>query len=195
MRFLGFAFLLLLSHHALSCECSPLQPISKENSKAYNVIFFGKVDSVGVCGKDGISTAYFTIEELYKGAIGKQAHIDFDCGSACLMSFAKGEEWLIYASYPAFDKLTVSLCEHSRKHIDDVSKDYYAITSQRSFADEKHWLQTELGIQPFVVKIDLNEQQKTLKPHNDQPSGWKKIGLLVLSLLTMLVVLMISKRK
>ena len=195
MRYI-FTFLLIVSSgYLFSCECPPLQPISKELSKNYNVIFFGKVDSVSACAKDGISTVYFTISELYKGAVSAHVKIDFDCASPCLMSFEKGEEWLIYASYPKFDKLTVSLCEHSRKFISEVSKDYYFISSQRTFEQEKQFLKTELGIQSFVEKNDLNEQQKVLKPHNDQPSPINKLFLLLVSVGVMSIVFLVARKK
>src|SRR5438105_5526375 len=106
---------LFLSKISLSCQCPPLQPISKEVCANYNVIFFGKVDSVKKCGTDGISTAYFTINELYKGEVEQHVKIDFDCASDCMMNFSKDDEWIIYASYQRFDLMTVNMCEHSRK--------------------------------------------------------------------------------
>lgn len=196
MRFWFSLLVLILSLKVSSaCECPPLKPISTELCRNYNVIFYGTVDSISACGKDGISTVFFSIIELYKGAVSKNVKIDFDCASPCLMSFEKGEEWLIYSSYPAFDKLTVNLCEHSRKYIADASKDFYTITSQRSFMDEKQFLFKELGIQSFVVKNDLNDQQKMLKPHNEQPSGLNKLFLLLISVAVMGVVFFVAKRR
>ncbi len=188
-------FLLFTSSYLFPCDCPPLQPVSKDLCKTYNVIFYGKVDSVSSCGKDGISTAYFTINELYKGAVSKEVKVDFDCASACLMSFEKGEEWLMYATYQKFDLLTVTICDHSRKHFDDESKDFYSIAAQRTFDQEKLFLKTELGIQPFVIKNDLNEQQKIFKPHNDQPSDINKLWLLLISLGTMGIVFLLARKR
>ena len=150
-------FLLLFSNYSFSCECPALQPISKELCKNYNVIFYGKVDSVSVCGDNGISTAYFSIKELYKGAVSEKVKINFDCATSCLMSFEKGEEWIIYASFRKFDILSVNICEHSRKYFDDETKDFYSVAAQRTFQQEKLFLKTEFGIQPFIINNDLNE--------------------------------------
>ena len=192
-----FFFLLLIIPAAkiVACQCPPLQPISKELSNKYNVIFYGKVDSVSACAADGISTVYFTINELYKGAVSQHVKIDSDCASPCLMSFEKGEEWIIYASYPKFDKLTVSLCEHSRKFISNIANDYYFITSQRTFEQEKQFLKAELGVQSFIERNDLNEQQKVLKPHNDQPSRVNKLFLLLVSMVVMGIVFLVARSK
>ena len=194
-RIFFFLLLLFTSSKTFACQCPPLQPISKELCKNYNVIFYGKVDSISACALDGISTVYFTINELYKGAVSPHVKIDFDCASPCLMSFEKGEEWIIYASYPKFDKLTVSLCEHSRKFISNIANDYYFITSQRTFDQEKKFLETEFGVQSFVEKNDLNDQQKVLKPHNDQPSPINKLFLLLVSIGVMGVVFLVARKK
>jgi len=195
MRYFFILFFFLQSFISVSCKCSPLEPISKELSKSYNVIFWGTVDSVNVCGKDGISTAYFTITELYKGKAQKNMKVDFDCATSCLMSFTKGEEWLIYSSYQKFDLLTVNICEHNRKMFSDISQDYYIQDAKRTFEEEKQFLRTTFGIQAFSEKNSINEMQKQLKPHNDLPSGINKVLLLVISLLTMGVVFYFARRK
>ncbi len=192
--FLSF-LLILLSNYLFPCECPTLQPVSKELCKNYNVIFYGKVDSVSNCNTRGRSIAFFTISELYKGAVSSSVKINFDCASECLMSIDKGEEWIIYASYEKFDVLTIKLCEHSRKHFRNEKDDFYFIAAKRSFDDEKLFLRTELGIQPFIIQNDLNEQQKIFKPHNDQPSDTNKLLLLLVSLGTMGIILFFTRKK
>jgi hypothetical protein len=195
MRYFFILFFFLQSFISVSCKCSPLEPISKELSKNYSVIFLGTVDSVSVCGKDGISTAYFTITELYKGKAQQKMKVDFDCATSCLMSFTKGEEWLIYSSYQKFDLLTVNICEHTRKMFNDISQDYYMQDAKRTFEEEKLFLRTTFGSQTFSENNSMNEMQKQLKPHNEQPSGINKILLLVISFITMGVVFYFSGRK
>ncbi len=172
-----------------------MQPISKEGCKAYNVIFYGKVDSVSSCDTKGMSTAFFTIKELYKGSVSQNIKVNFDCSSDCLMSFEKGEEWIIYGTYQKFDLLTVKLFEHSRKHFKDEKDDFYFPDANRTFDEEKQFLKNELGIQPFIIQNDLNEQQKIFKPHNDQPSDWAKLWLLLTSLVTMAIILYFTRKK
>src|ERR1700739_2515548 len=110
-----FILFLLFSKIIIACECPELKPVSKELIEKYDVVFFGKVDSVGSCSTQGQSFVYFSVNELYKGTTQQQVKIEFDCSSACLMSFAKDEQWLMYTTYKKFDFLTVNLCSHSRK--------------------------------------------------------------------------------
>lgn len=193
-QFLSLLFL-ISSSYLFSCECPALQPISKVLCKNYNVIFYGKVDSVSACDSKGMSIAYFTIKELYKGTVSQNIKVNFDCASECLMSFTKGEQWIVYGTYPKFDMLTVKLCEHSRKYFDNEKDDFYFPASNRTFEEEKQFLKNELGIQPFIVQNDLNEQQKIFKPHNDQPSDWTKLWLLLTSLGTMAIILYFTRKK
>ncbi len=178
-----------------ACECPLIKPVSKEICKEYDVIFFGKTDSISVCTEQGRSSAYFTITELYKGAVQQYCKVDFDCSSACMMSFSKDEEWLIYASFKRFDLLTVNLCSHCRKWFADPLQDFYQAAATRTFEKEKQFLKTELGIQSFAKNNKLNEEQADLKPHNEQPSPMDKLWLLLISLLVMLVVFFITKNK
>ncbi len=188
-------FLLLFSKLSFSCQCPPLQPISKKICTDYNVIFFGKVDSVSVCGKDGISTAYFTINELYKGAVEQHVKIDFDCASDCMMNFSKGDEWLIYSTYQRFDLMAVNICEYSRKLFSDATQDIYQIASHRTFEQEKQFLKYTFGVQSFTKNNDRNKKQNNLRPHNDQPSAMNKLWLLFVSFTVMGIVYYIAKKK
>ena len=185
----------LFSKIIFSCECPSLQPISKTLCTNYDVIFFGKVDSVSACMKEGIATAYFTIKELYKGNVEQEVKIDFDCSSACMMSFEKDDEWLVYSTYQRFDLMTVNLCGHSRKLVNDAAQDVYELTAQRTFEQEKQFLKLMLGVQSFVKKNPINRQQSDLKPHNDQPSGMNKLLLLLVSFLVMAIVYYVTRNK
>jgi len=188
------ALLVFVSCLSLACECPPIEPASKKTCESYDVIFYGKVDSIRPCSTQGLGTAYFSIISLYKGSAEQHVSVDYDCTSACMMSFAKGEEWIIYSVYQHFDLLTVSLCSHSRKKITDGTADFYEAASQRSFSGENTFLETTLGIQPYASHNALNDQQKELQPHNEQPDALHKLWLLLISLGVMAVVFIISKK-
>jgi len=196
MKSLIVVFISFISFTAFACDCPLIQKIDAESLKKYNVVFYGVVDSVSSCNTEGLSIAYFTIEELYKGETEKNIKITFDCSSSCMMSFAKGEKWIIYAVYKKFEVLAAHFCEHTRKYYSDEKQDAYAFTiSQQTFEQEKKYLITNLGIQAFVEKNKLNEQQSLLKPHNDQPSGLNKILLLIVSFVVMIIVFLVSRKK
>lgn len=185
--------LFLFSKVIIACKCTT-PPISNQVFKKYEIIFYGKIDSVSRCTTEGIATAYFTISELYKGKVEKQVEVNFDCSSSCMMSFSKGEEWLIYATYQRFDVLLAKFCEHSRKCIIN-SKDYYLINSQKTFEEEREFLKTNLGIQSFIHKNDLNQEQKNLKGRNEQPSNLNKLWLLLVSLGIMIIIYYVSRNR
>jgi len=190
-----FTFLLVVvSFFAFACECPPIEPASKKICEQYDVIFYGKVDSIIPCGTEGIGTAYFSIISLYKGSAEQHVSVDYDCTSSCMMSFAKGEEWIIYSVYQHFDLLTVSLCSHSRKKITDGSADFYEAASQRTFSAETSFLETTLGIQPYASHNALNDKQKEMQPHNEQPSALNKLWLLLISLAVMAIIFIGSKK-
>jgi hypothetical protein len=191
-------FLLLIFCFVFSCckacECPPIDPVSKKNADNYDVIFYGKVDSIVPCGNSGIGTAYFTIINLYKGAAEQKISIDYDCTSACMMSFVKNDEWIIYSMYQKFDLLTVNICSHSRKKIIDSSADFYQVSSGRTFDQENELLKKIYGVRSFSSHNQLNDQQKEFQPHNEQPSAINKLWLLLISLLVMIVIFFISKK-
>ncbi|MGQ0829074.1 MAG: hypothetical protein ACT4ON_11855 [Bacteroidota bacterium] len=181
--------------YSLACQCPTLFLISKDLCEKYEVIFYGKVDSVSPCGTNGISTAHFTIKELYKGIVEQHVQIDFDCSSSCMMSFSKGDEWIIYSIFQRFDLLTVNICGHSRKFFPGAAQDVYQIASDRSFEQEKQYLTKILGIQSFIKKNELNEQQNDLAHQNKQPSGIHKLLLLLASVLAMGIVYYVTRKK
>ena len=89
---------------AVACKCGEHPVLDKQQCDLYNVIFKGKVDSISGC-RDGYATAYFRIQELYKGKSLEQVSVRFDCESDCQLSVGNGEEWLVYARYFQYNKL------------------------------------------------------------------------------------------
>lgn len=194
MRLFFFAISLFFTHILFACECPVLEPISKDNISRYDIVFDGRVDSVSTCDSVGLAQVYFTINELYKGSVYCTLSLNFDCSSECLMSFTKGEEWLIYASYKKFDFLAINLCSHSRKHFDNDAEDFYMMAAQRTFAEEKQFLKENMS-----AAACLSEENAVLETdigmHNKQPSGLNKILLLIISLAAMVVVYIVTKKK
>jgi len=178
-----------------ACECPPIKPSSEEIFKNYDAIFMGKVDSVSACSSHGTSTAYFFINELYKGSVQQHLKVTFDCSSDCMMSFSKDEEWIMYATFQRFDLLVVNLCSHSRKLFTDASQDYYQIAAQRTFEEEKQFLKSALGIHSFAQNDIQSQQQTDIKSDNEQPSGINKLWLLLISFATMAIVYFITRNK
>lgn len=190
-----FFIFLFLSNLSFACQCPTLSPISKDLCNKYEVIFYGKVDSVSPCATNGISTAHFTINELYKGEVEQHVKVDFDCSSACMMSFSESDEWIIYSIFQRFDLMTVNICEHSRKFFSDATLDIYEIASHRTFEQEKQFLNKALGIQSFIKKNELNEQQNNMAHHNTQPSAMNKLWLLLASAVAMGIVYYVTRKK
>jgi len=187
-------FFFLSSFRMLACVCDSQMPISKEQFENYDVIFYGKVDSLFI-ESTGTAIVVFSVKELYKGNCEKEIRIIYDNSSSCMMTFELGAEWLIYASYQEFDKLKVHFCSHSRKLFLANEKDIYLSNAGKTFEEEVLFLQTNLGIQKLIVRNDLIKQQSDFKPHNEQPSGSNKIILLVVSLVIMIIVYVITKNR
>ena len=120
--------------------------------------------------------------------------VDYDCTSECLMSFAKGDEWIIYGTFSRFNQVLVNICSHTRKKINEASQDFYAVQSGKSFDQEEALLLSSLGIQPFAAHNELNDQQTEMRPHNDQPASLTKLLLLCASLVVMVIIYIGSKR-
>lgn len=195
MKKLLLSYFLLTACLSFACECPPLAPVSLTNAQGYDVLFYGSVDSVSACDPKGKAIAYFTITELYKGNVVKHVPLNFDCASECLMSFAKGEQWLVYAKYEKFDFLKVTLCDHSRKKFMDATQDIYQFAAGRTFEDEKLFLNKSFGLQQFIQENSLNKQQNELGPKNQQPTAWGKVILLFVSLTAMGLVYFFTRKK
>ena len=192
----SYLFLFILfSHVAFACDCPPINPVSKDICNTYDIIFSGKVDSVSNCNVQGFATAYFTIDELYKGSVQQNIKINFDCSSSCMMSFVKDEKWLIYSSFQKFDVLNVVLCGYSRKFFNEAAQDFYQVQAQRTFDEEIFFLKATLGIQQYSQTDEINQQQSDSNPRNEQPSGFYKLGLLLISFATMVIVYFVTRNK
>lgn len=194
MRYYLFLFLLVAAKISLACKCNPVEPISKEVCAQYDAILLAHVDSVTPC-VNGSSIAFISSEELYKGNVNQQLQVEFDCASSCLMSFEKGEKWLLYANYKRFDLLTVSLCGNSRKFFTDETQDFYALQAQRSFNQEAEFLKKELGIQAYTNDNTAIENANEVAARNEQPSGLSKLILLGISLLVMIIIFYFTRKK
>ena len=195
MKHLILIFLIVISNLTFACKCNPLLPISKNLCDTYNVIFYGMVDSIAESSEKGFNTAFFTIKELYKGNVQQQIKINYNATSSCMMSFSKNEEWLIYAKYKMFDHLRVSICDHNRKYFNESSQDFYQLTAQRTFNEEIAFLKSTLGIQPFAKANVLNEQREQFKPHNIQPEPINKLGLVLVSVVSMVIIIFLTRNK
>lgn len=196
MKFKLLLISILFVSEIFSCDCPPISKIDLERIKSYDVIFVGKVDSVVNSEKEGMGKAYFLIDTLFKGTTAKTIVINFDCVSSCMMSFEKGEKWLIYAKYEKFDYAVAHFCEHSRKSfLKNEDDTYYALIAGQSFKEEIAFLLKQLGVKEFVKNNELNEMQTLYKPHNDQPSGINKIILLILSFLSVIVIYYFGRKK
>ena len=188
-------FFLMFTKAVLGCECPTLSAITKESCASYDVIFSGNVDSVAECDTKGLSIAYFTVLELYKGNIQQQVKVNFDCSSECLMSFAKGETWLIYGKYKRFDLLTVNICGHNRKFFADEAQDFYMMTAQRTFEQEKQFLKETFGTREFISNETQTTPATGLLSRNEQPSGTNKLFLLLISFVVMAIVFLVTQNK
>lgn len=178
-----------------ACICVPLVPVTKEHCEKYDVIFYGTVDSISTCNDKDRAIAYFTIKALFKGKVQKSVEVFYDCNTECLMSFSGDEAWLIYAKYSKFDKLEVSICEHSRKKAAAGAEDYYVLDAKRTFEEELKFLEDNFSIQEATDLIVVNNAGTEAGRHNDQPSNTGKIILLSISLLAMGLVYYITRRK
>lgn len=186
----------LFSKIIFAYECPPNKQISIDLFNNYDVIFLGKIDSVASPSDRTYSTVYFLINELYKGTAKEYQEVNYDCSSSSMMSFSKGEEWLIYANYKKFNLLTVTLCSHSRKYFTNNYQDYYQIEAQRTFDEEKIFLKTTLRTHTFIKNNELlQEQGGELLNRNKQPSGIVKLLLLLISLITVVIIFFITKKK
>lgn len=195
MKKFFLSFFILFPTYCFACECGTLSPLSKEVCKNYDVIFYGTVDSIGVCSDKWSATAYFSIVDLYKGKVKQQVEVNFDCNTECMMSLAAADEWIIYAKYSKFDFLQISICEHSRKKFKDDTQDFYFIESKRTFNEEIDFLKTNLGVRDFIEPIIINNTLTDTSRHNTQPSAWGKVTLLLVSLVVMAVVYFVTRKK
>jgi len=198
MKLKLFFILFVTSKIIISCDCPPLNKINSQELKKYDVIFIGTVDTILSIDDRGMATAIFIVDTVFKGNIEREVAIFYDAISSCMMSFEKGQKWLIYSKYKRFDYIVAEFCEHSRRCFSNNEDDkHYSLISQQSYSSEKEFLVKTLGVQKLIDKNKLNEQQKLHRPHNIQPSGYAKLILLASSLIVMVGIywFFIKKRK
>lgn len=179
LRFFGIAILLFIFNPARACEC-PLSRLAKNETKKYEIIFKGKVDSVRTCG-DRPGSAVFKIEELYKGNAGTRFTVLFDCNSECAAKFTTGDEWIIYGNYKQIASMQMDWCSRSRKYFKNENEDYYAVNYGNDYYDEVKFLRDSLGLHRLL------QSQETAAARNKLPNVTETILLAVGSLLAIIL--------
>jgi len=115
MRSVLVVVLVVLSlHKILACNCPPISKPDSSVYAAYDVIFVGTVKSIGPCYK-GMSEVTMVVRSLHKGKLFAETPLKADCETDCQMSFAQGDEWIIYGKYESYGVPMVELCSHSRR--------------------------------------------------------------------------------
>lgn len=179
---------------AYACQCAPLQKLSKAQADSYDMIFLGTVDSVGACEGDK-SSAYFMIEQLFKGEAAARTYVNFDCVTDCRMQFRQGERWLIYAEYAKYGDLRVDFCGRSRKHATDPGEDYAIATHGLAFSEELDYIRQNFGVQQVNASEREVVQSEGIPPRElIQPDGTQTIILLAISFAGMVLIWLVVKR-
>jgi hypothetical protein len=186
--YLSSLFLAFVSQEAQACRCKEHPPLDKTACLVYDFIGQVQLDSVSTCVA-GFSTAWFKIKKLYQGQSLEKNELRFDCSSDCAMSLAKGEEWLVYATYYKYGKLSLDFCSRSRKKILE-GDDYYASQNKMSYADELNQLKTLLGEKTIAQKESDSNAQRVLI----QPTAYWKLWLLLISMVVLYVIFYLIKK-
>ena len=175
-------FVILFFSKGLSaCECPPLAKLSKTDVEKYDVVFMGMVDSVSACHDN--AEAWFRVKFLFRGNIFQEMPVRFDCSSDCMMSFEKGEHWIIYGNYYSYGSVETNLCSHTRKYIEDKAKDFYMESSKISFEEELIFLTNNYGNKEIIsAKIPNSDLPRV----NIQPGTVQKMILVIVSIFTLL---------
>ncbi len=175
LRFYTIFLFLAFAEPVFSCDCPPISKLNADYTKQYDLIFRGRVKSVGECGKESI--AVFIIDKLFKGQVPIEFNVAFDCKSSCMMNFGVGQDWIIYSKMVRVDKAHVTVCSRSRQNVKRMEEDMVYLTSGESFDDEDHYLTRNLGIQKY-----LNPQSKNFtEPMNQLPDGKTSLILVLVS--------------
>ena len=188
LRMLFVFLLFLLAGESRACKCAEHNDLTVAGCKVYDLIFQGRVDSIGLC-KEGYAIAYMSVEALFKGKSFSDIEVRYDCASDCQMNFAKGEEWIIYAQYFKYGKAEINFCSRSRKKI-SAGDDYYESLNHISYINELRFLNKHFGIQNQEVKEKGGMAERTLI----QPTAYWKLWLLLISLLVMYVIMYLVKK-
>lgn len=173
------------------CDCPAFPPLGKDLIDYTNpkqVVFKGKVMSVGPC--DELGTCSFEVQELYSGKSTRHITAVYDCSSSCMMNFAPGEEWIIYAEYLQVEKIKIEFCSRSRKIQKTNNEEIDRIAYGCSTSEELEWLRKNAGIKT-IGEDNIN---RLLAHKNEKPSPAAKIVLLVVSIAVLSLFLIIFKK-
>ncbi len=166
MRHLVVVLLLLVMSYdkILACNCPPISKPDSLVYATYDVIFVGTVKSVGPCYK-GMSEVTMVVRSLHKGKLFAETPLKADCETDCQMSFADGEEWIIYGKYESYGVPMVELCSHSRRKPTAGEVDHMNEVIGMTYADQLNDLQHDLPALEVVP-----EQAKDRTTHyNERP--------------------------
>jgi hypothetical protein len=178
--------LLVIGQFAFACDCPPLKPIAVEQLESYHVIFKGTVTALGS------GFALFTVQQVYKGKLTQQVKVLIDDTSSCRITFAKDDQWLIYANFIRYGNLQVDFCSRSRKYFADSTKDYYQSASLLTYESEVDFLKQKLGTQPLEKG---NPDSAAMQQHElIQPSMTNKFWLLIGSLFFFTLIIFTLKK-
>lgn len=175
-RIIFVLFFLSGFYTANACQC-PATSLSIAECNKYEIIFMGKIDSVKTCGNN-FGTAYFTVNELYKGNVTKNFKVLFECGVPCAQEFAAGDEWIIYSNYKQIDNAIMDWCSRSRKYFRIEKQDFYTVNYGNTYSQELQFLEDNLGLHRLLV-----ETKNAAENRNIRPSITTTILALVVSLL------------
>lgn len=184
------AVLLLLSFDKIvACNCPPISKPDSAVYATYDVIFVGTVKSVGPCYK-GMSEVTMVVRSLHKGKLFAETPLKADCETDCQMSFAEGEEWIIYGTYESYGVPMVELCSHSRRKFVAGEIDHMAEVMGMTYADQLSSLQRELPSREVVP-----EQAKNRTTHYNERPERKQILIYTLVGLVFVVLAYVVARR
>ena len=190
MKILFSSSLFLISFFSNACDCATQKAFTKENIQStYKIVFLGKVTSL--TNHDGKSFIRFDVIEPFIGKIQKETEL-LDPNSDCAISFAVGEEWLVYANFHQFGVAETNICTRSRKHFTNDSLDYFKTTFGSSFQQDKEFLEKNLGVQPFLVK----DKDEELLSHREllKPKGYEMVWMVIIGTLCLTIFSFVFKK-
>ncbi len=190
MRSVLVVVLVVLSlHKILACNCPPISKPDSSVYAAYDVIFVGTVKSVGPCYK-GMSEVTMVVRSLHKGKLFAETPLKADCETDCQMSFAQGDEWIIYGKYESYGVPMVELCSHSRRKPKAGEVDHMNEVIGTTYTDQFNDLQRD-----FPALEVVPEQAKDRTTHYNERPERKQILIYVLAGLAFVVVAYFGARR
>ena len=112
------------------------------------------------------------------------------------MSFAKGEQWLIYAIYnPELKVYEVNFCDRNRKSFQKNTDDYYTASLGVNWKDEIDFLKKNIGLKPNATQSESSNSKDITQRENQLGTGKNNLVLLLISaLLFLLIYFFVSKK-